>query len=265
MNELPGHDSDIVAKRREHILELARAAGSVSVEYLAERLEVTPQTIRKDLNVLAERSLLSRVHGGALVTSGVSNLAYDARRRVASEAKSGIGSAAAALVPDGASLFINVGTTVEAVAANLSHHRDLVIISNNLNVIDMLSGHPSAQLVCVGGSVRTADRAVVGALAMRFIDNFKVDYAIIGVSALDSDGSLLDFDIDEVEVAQRIISNARKVILVADNTKVGRSAPVRICGMDEIDFLVCDRIEDAELRAAIARGGVELIETGGAH
>lgn len=198
--------------------------------------ERDPQTIRKDLNVLAGQSLLSRVHGGALITSGVDNLAYDKRRDVASDAKARIGAAAAALIPDGASLFVNIGTTTEAVAANFTHHRNLMVISNNLNVIDTLSSHPALELVSVGGKVRTGDRAVVGALAMRFIENFRVDYALIGISALDADGSLLDFAIDEVEVSQTIIRNARKVILVADSSKVGRSAPVRVCGMEAIDF-----------------------------
>ncbi|WP_313438467.1 DeoR/GlpR family DNA-binding transcription regulator [Novosphingobium sp.] len=254
-------NGDIVARRRAHILEIARGAGSVSVDDLAERLGVTPQTIRKDLNVLAGQSLLSRVHGGALVTSGVDNLAYDERRDVASAAKARIGAAAAALIPDGASLFVNIGTTTEAVAANFAHHRNLMVISNNLNVIDTLSNHPALELVSVGGKVRTGDRAVVGALAMRFIENFRVDYALIGISALDSDGSLLDFAIDEVEVSQTIIRNARKVILVADSSKVGRSAPVRVCGMEAIDFLVCDRIDDPALRGACERNGVKLIET----
>ena len=110
-------EGDVVAARREHILEIARSAGSVAVEDLAERLGVTPQTIRKDLNVLAGQSLLSRIHGGALVTSGGDNLAYDARRTVASNAKARIGAAAAALIPNGASQFVNIGTTTEAVAA----------------------------------------------------------------------------------------------------------------------------------------------------
>ena len=254
-------DGDIVMARRAHILDIARNAGSVAVEDLAERLSVTPQTIRKDLNVLAEQSLLSRVHGGALVTSGVDNLAYDARRTVASRAKARIGAAAAALIPNGASLFINIGTTTEAVAANLGHHHNLMVISNNLNVVDTLSRHEAMELVSVGGKVRTSDRAVVGALAMRFIENFRVDYALIGISALDQDGSLLDFAIDEVEVSQTIIRNARKVILVADSSKVGRSAPVRVCGMDSIDFFVTDLIDDEVLRTACARHGVDLIET----
>lgn len=245
--------------RHRRILELARQTGSVSVDSLAAELAVTPQTIRKDLNVLARRAMLSRVHGGAIVTSGVDNLDHAARRQVASNAKAAIGAAAARLVPDGASLFINIGTTTEAIARALVHHRDLLVITNNLNVVDILAGRPGIEVIAAGGRVRAHDRAVVGALAMDFIRSFKVDYALIGASAVDADGTLLDFDVDEVRVSQTIIAHARKVILTADQSKFGRAAPVRIAGMDSIDHLVTDRLSDERLRAACANAGVNVV------
>ncbi|MCP3732247.1 DeoR/GlpR family DNA-binding transcription regulator [Sphingomonas sp. MG17] len=253
---------DVVAARHARILELARGTGSVSVEELATELGVTPQTIRKDLNALAGRSMLSRVHGGAIVTSGVDNISYTERRAVATGAKAAIGRAAAALIPNGASLFVNIGTTTEAVAIQLTGHRDLLVISNNLNIVDILDGHETIELVVVGGRVRRGDRAVVGPLAMDFIRTFKVDYALIGASALDSDGSLLDFSVDEVQVTQTIVRNAREVILVADASKVGRPAPVRIGRLDMVNYLVMDRLLDPSLRAACTEHGVRVIETG---
>ncbi len=249
--------------RHRQILEWARAAGSVEVDDLARRLSVTPQTIRKDLNELARRAMLSRVHGGAVVTSGIDNIDYAARRTVATGAKAAIGAAAAALVPNGASLFVNIGTTTEAVAAHLAGHRDLMVISNNLNVVDQLDGRPDIDVVVVGGQVRRGDRAVVGALAMQFIATFKVDLAIIGASAIDpDDGSLLDFSVDEVQVTQTIVKNARRVILVADASKIGRAAPVRIGRLDMVDWLVTDRLLDPGLRRLCEEQGVTLIETG---
>ena len=131
---------DIVAARHRHILELARQTGSVSVDALAEALAATPQTIRKDLNLLARRAILSRVHGGAVVRSGVDDLDHAARRQIASHAKAAIGAAAAALMPDGASLFVSIGITAEAIAAHLARHRRLLVITNNLNVVDILAG-----------------------------------------------------------------------------------------------------------------------------
>lgn len=254
---------EIVAARHRRILDFAHQTGRVSVDDLAERLSVTPQTIRKDLNILAQASLLSRVHGGAMVTSGVDNIAYDTRRTVAAAAKAAIGRAAAALIPDGASLFINIGTTTEAVAANLANHADLMVISNNLNVVDALDAHGGIETVAVGGRVRRGDRAVVGALAMAFIGNFKVDFALIGASAIDTDGALLDFDVDEVQVSQTIIRNARRVILVADSSKIGRPAPVRIGHIGDVDFFVTDAMTDAGLAEICAGADVAVIETGG--
>ncbi|PVX30378.1 DeoR/GlpR family DNA-binding transcription regulator [Sphingomonas pokkalii] len=257
VEELP----DIVAQRHARILALARRAGSVTVEALAGELDVTPQTIRRDLNVLAKRAMLSRVHGGAIVTSGVDNLDREARRQVATSAKAAIGTAAAALVPDGASLFINIGTTTEAIARALVHHRNLLVVTNNLNVADILGGVPTIEVIVAGGKVRSSDRAVVGALAMDFLRGFKVDFALIGASAIDAEGTLLDFDVDEVRVSQTIIEQARTVILAADQSKFGRPAPVRIAEIAAVDHLVTDHLAHPGIRAACERGNVQVLET----
>ncbi|WP_010546083.1 DeoR/GlpR family DNA-binding transcription regulator [Sphingomonas elodea] len=252
---------DLVAHRHQRILELARRTGSVTVDSLAVALDVTPQTIRRDLNLLASRAMLSRVHGGAVVTSGVDNLDREARRQVAAGAKAAIGVAAAALVPDGASLFINIGTTTEAIARALVHHRHLLVVTNNLNVADILGGVPTIEVVVAGGRVRASDRAVVGALAMDFLRGFKLDYALIGASAIDAEGTLLDFDMDEVRVSQTIIEQARCVILAADQTKFGRPAPVRIAEMGIVDHLVTDRLVEADIAAICAAERVQVHET----
>ncbi|WP_353227151.1 DeoR/GlpR family DNA-binding transcription regulator [Novosphingobium sp.] len=248
--------------RRAGILAAVRAAGGADVAMLAAQFSVTPQTIRRDLNHLADRALIARVHGGAELGSGIANARYDQRRGMAAAAKARIGAAAAALVPEGASLFINIGTTTEAVARHLVHHRRLMVISNNLNVVDCLSGRDGIAVIAVGGQVRAGDRAVIGALADQFIDNFSVDLALIGASGLSETGDLVDFDADEVLVARRIIRQARKVILVADSSKIGRAAPIRIAGVDAIDHLVTDRMTSAGLRAILSERGVTVTETG---
>ncbi|QNE30776.1 DeoR/GlpR transcriptional regulator [Sphingomonas sp. NBWT7] len=254
--------ADVVATRHRMILEAARHTGSVSVDTLAETLGVTPQTIRKDLNVLAKRSMLSRVHGGAVVTSGVGNLRYAERRLVAAETKDAIGAAAAALVPDGSSLFLTIGSTTEAIARHLTGHRELMVITNNLNVVEILADCPGIEVIAAGGRVRPGDRAVVGALAMDFIRSFRVDYALIGASAIEADGTFLDFDVDEVRVSQTIIAQARKVILTLDSSKLGRPAPVRIGGLDDIDYLVSDDMDDG-LRAACDAAAVTMVHVVG--
>ncbi|SFP60364.1 DeoR/GlpR family DNA-binding transcription regulator [Sphingomonas rubra] len=257
---MSGNATDVAAARHARIVELARAGGTVSVEALAQALDVTPQTIRKDLTLLERRSLLARVHGGAVATSGTANLAYAERRDLAVAAKQEIGAAAADLVPDGASLFINIGTTAEAIARHLVERRRLMVITNNLNVVDILAERPGIEVIAAGGRVRPDDRAVVGSIAMDFIRGFKVDFALIGASAIEPDGDFLDFDVDEVHVSRTIIRNARNVILAMDSSKAERAAPVRIGSLADIDWLVTDRAS-SRLQEACRFSQVELIVT----
>lgn len=247
--------------RHAEILELAKAEGRVMVDDLAARFEVTPQTIRKDLNDLCERQLLTRIHGGAVNPSGTQNMEYEQRGKIAAAEKQTIGAAAAALIPDNASLFINIGTTTEAVSQALLSHGRLMVITNNINVANRMRVYPQFEVVIAGGVVRGSDGGVVGEAAVDFIRQFKVDFAVIGASAIDADGALLDYDFREVKVAQAIIANARHVILVADSTKFERTAPVRIGHLGQVDTFVTDICADETVRRICAENDVELLET----
>ncbi|WP_375598579.1 DeoR/GlpR family DNA-binding transcription regulator [Devosia sp. Naph2] len=247
--------------RQAKIVELARQQGEVSVEELVAAFDVTPQTIRKDLNVLCDRGALKRTHGGAMHPSGVENVEYEARRQIAPSEKRAIGRAAAALIPDHASLFINIGTTTEAVSQALTDHRGLMVITNNINVANHLRVVPSVEVVIAGGVVRPNDGGIVGEAAVDFIRQFKVDFAVIGVSAIDPDGALLDFDYREVKVAQAIIANARHVILVADQSKFTRTAPVRIGHLSQAHSFITDACPLDSIRQVCADAGIQLIET----
>lgn len=245
--------------RQNDILQLAKREGRVEVDPLALQFDVTPQTIRKDLNLLCDQDLLQRTHGGALYPSGVSNLAYEARRQYASAEKEAIGKAAAALVPDNASVILNIGTTTEQVAHALIRHEGLLVITNNLNVATILHNASSIDVAVAGGLVRKADGGLIGEATVDFIEQFKVDFAIIGTSAIDADGTLLDYDFREVRVAQAILKHARKVILVSDSMKFERSAPVRIGHLSDIDCFVTDKMPSDDIQALCDTHSVELI------
>ena len=247
--------------RQNRILEIARQAGRVTVEELSARFDVTPQTIRKDLNELCDKRMLTRIHGGAILSSGVENVGYDARRMIASEEKEAIAHAAAARIPDSASLFINIGTTTEAVARALLQHNGLMVITNNLNVASLMRVYPQIEVVLAGGVVRHTDGGIIGEAAVDFIRQFKVDFAVIGASAIDEDGALLDYDYREVRVAQAIISNARHVMLVCDATKFERSAPVRIGHISQVNTFVTDCCASDAVRQVCAESDVDLVET----
>lgn len=248
-----------LSERQTEILRRARQIGRVEVEALAGVFDVTTQTIRRDLNELSQIGLLARVHGGAVVSTRVANVAYAERRAVAAPEKQAIGTAAAAMIPDGCSVILNIGTTTEEVAQALRRHQGLMVITNNLNVAYILADAPGVEVVVTGGMVRKTDGGIVGAAAVDLIRQFKVDYAVVGTSAIDEEGTLLDFDYREVRVSQAILAQARTKILVADSTKFERRAPVQIGQMSDIDMFVTDAPVPSGVAEAIASSGVEVI------
>ena len=153
------------SRRQQEIAALVRETGRVAVEDLVSRFGVTPQTIRRDLNDLSEARLITRTHGGAVVASGVENLAYEARKLVAQSNKRRIGEAAAHLIPDHSSLFINLGTTTEEVAQAIAGRKGLLVITNNINVANVLYRNSGINLIIAGGSIRASDGGVVGQMA----------------------------------------------------------------------------------------------------
>jgi DeoR family glycerol-3-phosphate regulon repressor len=249
---------DPVSPRQSEILDRARRAGRVDVDSLAEAFEVTPQTIRKDLNDLCERGMLQRVHGGAVLPSGIANYAYDARRQLAADEKRRIGERAAALIPANASIMLNIGTTTEQVARALRQHDGIMAITNNINVANILRTAPDVEVIIAGGQVRASDGGIVGEATVDFIRQFKVDYAVIGASAIDADGTIFDYDFREVRVSREILAHARQVLLVADAMKFERSAPVRIAHMSEIDIFVTDKVPPPSVVEICREQGVRI-------
>lgn len=251
----------ILTFRHKEILNFARASGRVSVDGLAEELHVTPQTVRRDLNFLCDHGQLTRIHGGAVLESSVANMAYTARRSIAASQKEAIGALCAAAIPDDASLFINIGTTTEATARALRRHRGQMVITNNLNIANILAENPHCDVVVTGGMLRRSDGGLVGESTVETVQQFRADYAVIGVSAIDEDGALLDFDYREVQVAKAIIANARHVFLVADNSKLTRSAPIRIGHISQVSAYFTDQITSNALRDVCLLHGVDIHET----
>ena len=227
--------------RQLNLLDTVRARGSVTVDQLADMLGVTLQTVRRDVQRLADEGLLSRFHGGVRVPSSTTeNIGYPQRAALHADGKARIARAVARRVPNDCSLILNIGTTTEAIAQALLRHTGLRVITNNLNVATILSGNPACEVIVAGGSVRARDGAIVGEATIDFIRQFKVDIALIGVSSIEADGSLRDFDLREVKVAQTIIAQAREVWLAADASKFNRPAMIELGTLSQIDRLFTD-------------------------
>jgi DeoR family glycerol-3-phosphate regulon repressor len=245
--------------RQREILELARKEGKVTVDGLAERYDVTVQTIRRDLSELAENGQLDRVHGGAVVPSGVVNIVYDERRRLNEAGKKSIALACASAIPDGASVFMNIGTSTEAVARALLDHENLLVVTNNLNIANILTANQSCEIILTGGVLRRADGGLVGGLTADMVQQFKFDFSVLGCSAIDNDGDLLDFDGQEILVSRSAIQRSRKVMVVADHIKFQRKAPLTICSLRDVTVLFTDAAISKDLTALCAGWSTEIV------
>jgi DeoR family glycerol-3-phosphate regulon repressor len=240
------------------LLDEVRQRQSVTVEQLAETLGVTLQTVRRDVQRLAEQGLVRRFHGGVrMPSSTIENIAHPQRETLNADGKARIARAVAAEVPNNCSLILNIGTTTEAIAKALLHHQGLRVITNNLNVAAILSGNPDCEVIVTGGVVRPRDRGIVGEAAVDFIRQFRVDIALIGISGIEPDGTLRDFDYREVKVAQTIIEHAREVWLAADHTKFNRPAMVELATLSQIDRLFTDAPTPEPFPALLQEAAVE--------
>ncbi|MEM0899258.1 MAG: DeoR/GlpR family DNA-binding transcription regulator [Pseudomonadota bacterium] len=244
--------------RKSDILLLLRNEGKATVDDLASHFGVTVQTVRRDLTELEHEGRIARVHGGATLRDGVTNIEYDDRRQLNANAKDRIGKLVASHIPDNSSLFMNIGTTTEAVARALLDHDNLTVVTNNMNVANILAANPRCEIILSGGILRRTDGGLVGDIATEVIEQFKVDIAIIGASALDLDGDLLDFDLREVRVSKAIIKQARRIFLATDGSKFDRCAPVRITSMAQIDAVFTDVALPGDLQHRCEGWGTEV-------
>ena len=230
--------------RRAHILDLARRQGRVTVDGLAATLGVSAHTIRRDLNMLCDEARLRRLHGGAEYIEGRANIPYQARAVLNYGAKLAIGRAVAAMVPDGATVSLSVGTTPALVAGALARRRGLTIVTNNVNAAVALSEAEDARIVLPGGELRLPDRDLLNDDAVALFAAYRADFGIYGVGGIDADGSLLDFHEAEVRAREAIRANAREAILVADRSKFGRRAAAVGGHIADADHVVLDQPPD---------------------
>lgn len=228
--------------RQAAIVQLVEQKGSRSIDQLAKDFQVTLQTVRRDVQMLSELGLLARFHGGVrLPSSTTENVAYRQRQQMNQLAKEQIAKQVASCVPNDCSLMMNIGTTTEAIAHQLLGHKGLRVITNNLNVANILADNPDCEVIVTAGVVRHRDKGITGEATVDFIKQFKVDIGLIGISGIEKDGTLRDFDYREVKVSKAIVEHSRAVWLSADHSKFDRPAMVEMAHLADIDKLFTDQ------------------------
>jgi len=248
-----------LSERQAHIADMIRQTDFIRVEDLARQFQVTTQTIRRDLNLLCERGIARRVHGGVQRMNTPGNMAYAWRQVLNHEAKQAIALEVARHVPNGVSVAFSIGTTPEIVSRALLAHTHLKIFTNNLNIAMLACSNPTFEVTVAGGRLRNEDRDVMGNGMEALFEAYKVDIGIHGVAGVDEDGTLLDFYEEEVRARQIIRENSRKTYLVLDHSKFGRAAHVRGGRIDQAAKIFCDRTPPEPILELLRRSGTQLI------
>ena len=246
--------------RHELVCELVQQTGRVKVGDLAARMDVSEMTVRRDLEELEDRGVLTRVHGGAV--SNVSRSyepGFAARRLQHVDAKKRIGQAVAELVRDGETLILDAGTTTLEVAYALPSDRRLRVLALSLFVADAVADMPNVTLMIPGGVVRRHERSFIGGLTTATFANLQFDTVILTSGGVDAVAGVTEYEFDDSETKIAALRSAKRIIVTVDSSKLGAVAFVRLCPIDAVDVVVTDRAAPSETVEAIRRAGVQVI------
>jgi DeoR family glycerol-3-phosphate regulon repressor len=251
-----------LSHRQQRIIDqLHETNGVLSSAEITSLFNVSIQTIRKDLNELSELGFVRRIHGGISLPNNNHNLPFSNRTVMNLTEKQYIARKVVELLPENSSIFLGIGTTPQQVAQALLDHPGLTVVTNNINVSLTLSHNPKIQTYLAGGLVRPSDQDTMGPETTDFLNKFNIQYGIFGIGGLNQKGQLLDFSQEESSVSRTIMQNSETRILVADNTKIDRYAPVVTGTLGDVDILVMDFISDS-IKQSCAAFETETIEVG---
>ena len=247
-------------ERHQEILTRARAEGRVDVASLALDLDVTPETVRRDLTAIERLGLLRRVHGGAIA---VERLGFEPgladRERVMSAQKERIAKAALDELPDGGAIILDAGTTTIRLAAMLPTDRDLTVVTHGLPIGTVLAGRPNITLHLVGGTVRGRTLAAVGSWALAALTQIHADVVFLGTNGVTVERGLTTPDLAEAQVKRALVAAARRVVVLADHTKLGVSDFALVAPLSAVDVLVTDTDAAPELVDEIEAAGPRVV------
>jgi DeoR/GlpR family transcriptional regulator of sugar metabolism len=261
----PISDSLFSAERRDHIVRFVTAHGRASVDELADALHISAATVRRDIILLAQEGRVQRVRGGVrmlLTASGAGaqpELPALQREQEQSAEKVRIGAAAAALIRPGETIFIGSGTTALAAARALRAHAHLTVITNSLLIVNALADAAHIELITLGGQLRRSEMSLIGHTAERALADLRADRVLMGIRAIDAHAGLTNDSLPETQTDRAILSIAREVILLADHTKFGRTAPAFVAPLSAVHTIITDQRTPQHQLAAAGATGVRVI------
>ena len=247
----------MLTKRHQEIVRLLEAGGMMAISALAERLDVSLETIRRDVRPLEDNGLVVRTHGAVGLAGQLGEAPFHKRMREQADAKRAIARKLAATIRDGDAVMLDTGTTTSFLARELVRHRRLTIITNSSDIARTLATQNGNRVYMAGGELRPDSGAAFGKSALDFIAQFSVAHAVISAGAVGTTG-IMDFDLDEAEFARMVLSCGERRIVATDHTKFGRRGLITVCAFADVTELVTDQPPPAPVADALLAAGVRL-------
>jgi DeoR family glycerol-3-phosphate regulon repressor len=246
------------SKRHADILRILQEEGTCSVAELARRLDVSLESIRRDVAPLAQSGEVVKMHGAVSLPHHRGEAPFERRMRENAAAKRAIAKRVAERIGDGDTLMLDTGTTTSLIARELLKKRNLTVVTNSSDVARTLATMNGNTVYMAGGQLHGDNGAAFGALAVEFVSRFRVRHAIISIGAIDAKLGPMDYHLDEAELARTVLSRGESRIIATDHSKFGRTALVSVCGFKDFDWLIADRHPPGEIAAALDLAGVRL-------
>jgi DeoR family glycerol-3-phosphate regulon repressor len=246
------------SKRHNDILRLLQQDGTVTIADLAKKLDVSLETVRRDIKPLTTNGAVVKMHGAVALPSVLGEAPFEKRMRENSDAKKSSAIAVAATIRDGDSIMLDTGTTTSYLARELLGHRRLTVVTNSSDIARTLSTVNGNRVYMAGGELRSDNGAAFGISAIEFISHFTVGHAVISTGAIDAAIGIMDYDLEEAEFARAVVAQGRRAVVVTDHTKFGRQGLVRVCDFSALTDLYTDKAPPRDVAAALKTAGVTI-------
>jgi len=250
------------SKRHAEIMRLLKEEGTITISSLADRLNVSLETIRRDVKPLSQDGAIIKMHGAVGLPNVTGEAPFDKRMRENADAKRAIARQVASTIADGDSIMLDTGTTASFLARELLGHRRLTVVTNCSDIARTLATVNGNKVYMAGGELRSDSGAAFGISAIDFINRFSVHHAVITTGAVDATFGVMDYDLDEAEFGRVVLSRGQRALVITDHTKFGRQGLVQVCGFEGITELVTDKNPPEEIVAAIEAAGTKLTVAG---
>ncbi len=247
-----------LSKRHFHILRIVREQGSCAISELSRRLDVSLETIRRDVRPLTESGQLVKMHGAVSLPIHMSEPPFDVRMAANAEAKRRIAAHMAGHIKDGDSIMLDTGTTTSILARELLSRKNLTVVTNSSDIARTLATTNGNTVFMAGGELDGDSGAAFGASAIEFVERFKVGYAVISIGAISKDIGPMDYRLSEAEFGRRVLNCGHRRVIVTDHTKFGRSGLIKVCDFADFDLLVTNAAPAEELQSVMEEAGVAI-------